>query len=51
MILLEEATIKDLMKESGEKEDVITKNLVVLPKMGFIGKKQKKRKTTYFCII
>ncbi|MHA2244681.1 MAG: hypothetical protein ACXADY_06895 [Candidatus Hodarchaeales archaeon] len=51
MISLEEATIKDLMKESGENKDVIIKNLTVLQKMGFIGKKQGKRKTTYFCSI
>lgn len=51
MVSLEKGTINEISEESGEKKHVVRKNLSALQEMGFIGKKKKKRKTTYFCSI
>lgn len=51
LVSLEEATIKDIANESDEKEKITKKNLIKLQDMGYIGRKQKKDKTLYFCSI
>ena len=52
MVSLEEGTVKEIAKESGEKVNLVKKNLTTLQEKGFIGtKKHEKRKTIYFCLI
>lgn len=51
LVSLEEGTIKDIAKESGEKLKVTKKNLATLKEKGFIGTKEKKKETIYFCSI
>ena len=51
MISLEQGTIAEISKESGEKTHTVRKNIATLQKMGFIGKRKKKRSVTYFCSI
>lgn len=51
LVTLEEGTINDIALESGEKANVIKKNLATLKEKGFIGIKKRKKKTVYFCTI
>lgn len=51
MVSLEQGTVAEISKESGQKHYIVRKNLKLLQEMGFIGKKRKKRTITYFCSI
>ena len=49
MVSLQEGTVEEIAKESGNTPDVTKKNLVALNERGLIGIKQKNDKTMYFC--
>ena len=51
MISLGEGTVKAIAKESEEPVKIARKNLITLQKMGFVGIRQKKSVTKYFCSI
>ncbi|MFX1286632.1 MAG: hypothetical protein ACFFB5_23550 [Promethearchaeota archaeon] len=51
IVSLEEGTIVDIAKESGETKKDIKKNLRTLQDMGYVGQKDKEKKTIYFCSI
>ncbi|MFX1514134.1 MAG: hypothetical protein ACFFCQ_16275 [Promethearchaeota archaeon] len=49
LVSLEEGTVEEIAQESDLSPEETRENLIVLKEMGFIGVKQKKDKTTYFC--
>ncbi|MHA2225427.1 MAG: hypothetical protein ACXAC8_09495 [Candidatus Hodarchaeales archaeon] len=51
LVSIEEGCIEDIAKECGEDVIDIKRNLTVLQKEGFIGRKEKEGKTYYFCSI
>lgn len=51
LLSLEEGSARDIAKESEKTIKITKENLISLQKMGYVGTKQKKGKTLYFCVI
>ena len=49
LLLLDNASLKEICEETKEKEKIVRKNLKTLLDLGYIGFYLKKNKNIYFC--